>query len=76
MSVVSDMQQDKGLELIDLLGLKVKANGRVNTSWGDKSDMGLYLTVKRFIEESEAAIKKEDEIVAQVMDKAWSKLTK
>lgn len=36
-----------GLELIQLLGLKVKKNGRVDTSWGDKSPEGLARTVER-----------------------------
>jgi hypothetical protein len=39
--------------LFDILrpGLKVKANGRVNTEWGDKYPLGLYYTIKRIIEE-------------------------
>ncbi len=40
-----------GLELIDLLHLKVKQNGRVDTSGGDKTPEGLGRTVARVIEE-------------------------
>ena len=39
-----------GLEIIELLGLKVKANGRVDTAWGDKSPLGLVLTLKGIME--------------------------
>ena len=42
---------EKGTFLILLLGLKVKRNGRVDTSWGDKTPAGLYLTIKRFMEQ-------------------------
>lgn len=34
-----------GERLIELLGLKVKANGRVDTSVGDKTPVGLSRTV-------------------------------
>lgn len=40
-----------GNKLIELLALKVKSNGRVDTSVGDKTPMGLAKTVKRFIED-------------------------
>jgi hypothetical protein len=43
-----------GEKLIDLLKLHVKENGRVDTSWGDKTAYGLALTVKRIIEEGES----------------------
>ena len=39
--------------LIELLGLTVKENGRVDTTWGDKTPAGLTLTVKRIIDENE-----------------------
>ena len=42
-----------GNRLIELLDLKVKSNGRVNTSGGDKTPVGLAKTVKRLIEEAE-----------------------
>lgn len=45
-------QQLAGEKLIEVLQLRRKANDRVNTTWGDKTAMGLYLTVKRIIEES------------------------
>lgn len=41
-----------GLKLIEVLGLKVKKNGRVDTSWGDKTPVGLALTVESIVEES------------------------
>ncbi len=40
-----------GHELILLLGLKVKHNGRVDTSWGDKTAKGLGATVRRIVNE-------------------------
>ena len=43
-----------GNELIELLDLKVKENGRVDTSGGDKTPIGLAKTVKRLIEEGVA----------------------
>ena len=73
MSLVGDMQQDKGMELAELLGLTKThkatpdAEARYQLATGDKTDQGLYLTVKCFIEEAEAAIKKEDEYVAAAM---------
>ena len=48
-----DRQAKLGKELIEVLDLKVKENGRVDTEWGDKTPYGLYQTLKRFIEESE-----------------------
>lgn len=33
-------------------GLKIKPNGRINTSWGDKTVLGLYRTFLRLFEES------------------------
>ena len=44
--------QKIGEALVALLNLKVdKSNGRVHTSWGDKTLTGLALSVKRIIEE-------------------------
>lgn len=36
------------IELMDLLGpgLKIKRNGRIDTSYGDKTPLGLYRTLK------------------------------
>jgi len=49
----------RGVALGELLQLKKKrSNGRYNTTWGDKTPLGLYLTVKRFIEESEKEIER------------------
>ena len=39
-----------GLEIIELLGLKVNKIGRVDTGWGDKTPTGLARTLKRIIE--------------------------
>jgi hypothetical protein len=50
---MSEQEQAKiGAALIDLLGLKVKKNGRVDTSWGDKTPLGLYLTIQRVMGET------------------------
>ena len=43
-------KQKIGEYLASVLGLKKKKNDRDNTSWGDKTPIGLYLTVKRIIE--------------------------
>lgn len=42
-----------GRDIINLLGLHYNADGKYDTSWGDKHPMGLYLTIKRVIEEGE-----------------------
>jgi len=38
-----------GEKLIEVLNLKVKKNGRVDTEWGDKTPLGLALTVERIL---------------------------
>jgi len=38
-----------GNNLIQLLHLKVKENGRVDTFWGDKTPIGLAKTVLRVV---------------------------
>ena len=44
----------RGELLAELLLLKKKRdNGRYNTSWGDKTALGLFLSVKRIIEQGE-----------------------
>lgn len=49
----SEIDQHKlGEKLIEVLGLRMKSNGRVNTTWGDKTPLGLYLTVQRVIDEA------------------------
>jgi len=50
----------KGEKLIDMLGLKVGKDGRVNTSWGTKTPLGLYRTLKRVIEESKNKVNERD----------------
>ena len=44
-----------GLGIIQLLGLKRKANGRVDTEWGDKTPIGLVRTLKRVIEDKRSS---------------------
>lgn len=39
----------RGNALAGLLGLKWKKNGRVNTFWGDKTALGLYLSVQHIM---------------------------
>lgn len=49
-SKLSKERADKiGESLIEVLGLRVKKNGRVNTTWGDKSPEGLARTVERIL---------------------------
>jgi hypothetical protein len=40
-----------GNKLIEVLQLKVKQNGRVDTTWGDKTPVGIAQVVKRIIQE-------------------------
>lgn len=40
-----------GNKLIEILQLKLKRNGRVETTWGDKTPIGLAKVVKRIIQE-------------------------
>lgn len=40
-----------GNKLIELLDLKVKSNGRVDTAGGDKTPLGLAKTVQRVFDE-------------------------
>jgi len=40
-----------GVEIIKLLSLKVKKNGRVDTAWGDKTPYGLVQVIKRILME-------------------------
>jgi hypothetical protein len=42
---------DIGNKLIEVLQLKLKPNGRVDTTWGDKTPIGLVQVVKRIIQE-------------------------
>jgi len=42
-----------GLRIIELLGLKQKGNGRVDTSGGDKSPVGLARTLRRELDRAE-----------------------
>ena len=50
---MSDEQAQKlGEQLIEVLQLKVKSNGRVDTSWGDKTPIGLGKTVEQIVKDS------------------------
>ena len=42
-----------GVNLIALLDLKLKTNGRVDTAWGDKTPVGLARTVRRIMDGEE-----------------------
>lgn len=46
-------ETQRGELLATVLGLKKTKEGRYNTLWGTKSDLGLYRTVKRLVEEGE-----------------------
>ena len=41
-----------GQEVIDGLNLQVQSNGRVDTTWGDKSPEGLGRTIACLVEEA------------------------
>jgi len=39
-----------GIEIIEMLQLRLNKNGRVNTTWGDKTPLGLALVLRRLLE--------------------------
>jgi len=43
--------EELGLRVIELLALKQKGNTRVDTTWGEKTPMGLGLTIRRLVKE-------------------------
>lgn len=46
----NDIRDEKiGCQIIELLDLNLKDNGRVDTSWGDKTPAGLTRTLRRFL---------------------------
>ncbi len=49
--IATDRMRAIGDEIIEMLHLKVKSNGRVDTTWGDKTPLGLYLTLQRMMGE-------------------------
>lgn len=51
-NTTEDQRIKYGEKIIEILGLKVKKNGRVDTSIGDKTPMGLGSTMMRYFEES------------------------
>ena len=52
--IETDRQTAIGHDIINMLFLKVKKNGRVDTTWGDKTPLGLYLTLQRIMGEERA----------------------
>jgi hypothetical protein len=50
---VTEEEADLAIALFDLLrpSLKLKANGRIDTSVGDKTPLGLLRTIQRLLEE-------------------------
>jgi hypothetical protein len=54
-----DDSKDKafGKRLIDLLSLNVREDGRVVTSWGSKTEMGLGATVRRIMGEVDGVLR-------------------
>lgn len=44
-------EAEKAFELFEILrpGLRVKRNGRVDTTWGDKTPLGLYRAAMRLL---------------------------
>jgi hypothetical protein len=51
--LTEDEKALRGLRLIEILGLKRSKEeaGRYLTTWGTKTALGIYLTVKRILEE-------------------------
>lgn len=49
-TVREKVNEKTGNDLIEILQLKIKKNGRVDTTWGDKTPLGLALTVQRIID--------------------------
>jgi len=46
-----NLETAKGCFIADLLGLKTNKKGRYDTGWGDKTALGLFLTLQRFFHE-------------------------
>lgn len=44
--------EELGFFIIGWLELRVKRNGRVNTTWGDKTPLGLAKSIKRIVNDS------------------------
>ena len=51
-NTTEDQRIKYGNKIIKILGLRVKKNGRVDTSIGDKTPLGLGSTMMRYFEES------------------------
>lgn len=55
MNIEADTQDEKemarrGKQLAEILGLKKNRAGRYDTTWGDKTEIGLYRTARRVLE--------------------------
>lgn len=46
-------KDQRGRELANMLGLKRKKNNRYDTAWGEKSELGLRLSIERVLFEGE-----------------------
>ena len=56
----ADTDKRLGTDLIELLALKLDHEGRVATTWGDKTPQGLGATVRRVVSESAALADREE----------------
>ena len=45
-----EKQNQLGKEIAEILCLRKKKDGRYNTTWGDKTPIGLFNTVARIVE--------------------------
>jgi hypothetical protein len=51
-SEYKDRERSVGIDVVDMLGLKIDKNDRVNTSWGSKTVKGLGASIIRIVEEN------------------------
>lgn len=47
--IIKEDERERGKKIIKLLNLKVKKNSRISTSWGDKTPLGLFKILEKFI---------------------------
>jgi hypothetical protein len=53
MKTIAEEQEEKiGKAIAEVLQLKKNKLGRYDTTWGDKTDLGLYWIIERIIEET------------------------
>lgn len=48
-TMTENQEIELGLKIIRILNLKVKKNGRVNTTQGDKTPLGLFRTINGIV---------------------------